>query len=68
MAYGVFSLNGAAIVGQVVGCARLRIVDRGSLSGDSFVLGQGDVLANTAESSLNVTELLGGVDAFTHGK
>jgi hypothetical protein len=62
------SLNGAAIVERVFACARLGIIDEGSLSSDSFVLGQGDVLANTTESSNFVTELLGGVDAFTHGQ
>ena len=39
-----------------------------SLSGDSLILGHGHVLANTAERTNGIIELLGSVDAFTHWK
>lgn len=39
-----------------------------SLSGDSLVLSDGDILADATESTNAVVELLGGVDAFAERK
>ena len=62
-------LNAGARVRGGEGCSNRGSLVRGvSLSGNGLVLGESDVLADAAEGSDRVVELLGSVDAFAHGQ